>query len=95
MWVHGPLSQAFIEEKTGMDTPAQCHLRYLSLCPQSGGISSTRSIAKLAGVTDKEQRKKYLKTREKELKKEFADPLSNLSIYQGKVLDEAHQPANR
>lgn len=42
--------------------------------------------AKLAGVTDKEKRKKYLKTREKELKKEFADPLSNLSVYQGKVL---------
>ncbi|MDF2187768.1 DUF4294 domain-containing protein [Paraflavitalea sp. CAU 1676] len=42
--------------------------------------------AKLAGVTDKEERKKYLKTREKELKKEFADPLSNLSVYQGKVL---------
>jgi Domain of unknown function (DUF4294) len=42
--------------------------------------------AKLAGVTDKSQRKEYIKTREKELKKEFTDPLSNLSIYQGKVL---------
>lgn len=42
--------------------------------------------ARLAGVTDKDERKKYLKTREKELKKEFSDPLSNLSVYQGKVL---------
>ncbi len=42
--------------------------------------------ARLAGVTDKSQRKEYIKTREKELKKEFTDPLSNLSIYQGKVL---------
>ncbi|WP_315814490.1 DUF4294 domain-containing protein [Paraflavitalea speifideaquila] len=41
---------------------------------------------RLSGVTDKEERKKYLKTREKELKKEFSDPLSNLSVYQGKVL---------
>lgn len=41
---------------------------------------------KLEGVTDKEQRKKIIKMREKELKKEFADPLSELSIYQGKVL---------
>lgn len=34
----------------------------------------------------KDARKAYLKTREKELKKEFTDPLTNLSVYQGKVL---------
>lgn len=33
-----------------------------------------------------DQRKKYIKSREKDLKKEFSDPLSNLSVYQGKVL---------
>jgi hypothetical protein len=42
--------------------------------------------AKLANVTDKSARKDYIKTREKELKKEFTDPLTNLSIYQGRVL---------
>jgi len=31
-------------------------------------------------------RKDYIQTREKELKKEFTDPLTNLSVYQGKVL---------
>jgi Domain of unknown function (DUF4294) len=41
---------------------------------------------KLVGVTDKAQRKTYIKSREKELKKEFTTPLSNLSVYQGKVL---------
>ena len=40
----------------------------------------------LVGVTDKDKRKKYINSREKELKREFADPLTNLSIYQGKVL---------
>lgn len=40
----------------------------------------------LVGVTDKEKRKEYIKSREKELKKEFTTPLTNLSIYQGKVL---------
>lgn len=40
----------------------------------------------LAKIENKEERKKYLKTREKELKKEFADPLAELSVYQGKVL---------
>jgi hypothetical protein len=42
--------------------------------------------ARLASVTEKSKRKEYIKSREKELKKEFTDPLSNLSIYQGRVL---------
>ena len=41
---------------------------------------------KLASITNKEDRKAYIKSREKELKKEFTDPLTNLSVYQGKVL---------
>lgn len=40
----------------------------------------------LQGVDAKKDRKKYIKTREKELKKQFGDPLENLSVYQGKVL---------
>lgn len=40
----------------------------------------------LASIERKGERKKYIKTREKELKAQFADPLSNLSVYQGKVL---------
>ena len=42
--------------------------------------------AKLANVTESNARKEYIKSREKELKKEFTDPLTNLSVYQGKVL---------
>lgn len=41
---------------------------------------------RLAKITDKKKRKEYIKTREKDLKKEFSDPLTQLSIYQGKVL---------
>jgi hypothetical protein len=40
----------------------------------------------LQGVTDASKRKKYLSQREKELKKEFTEPLTNLSVYQGKIL---------
>lgn len=40
----------------------------------------------LQGVTSNRERKKYIKSREAELKKEFSDPLSNLSVYQGRVL---------
>ena len=41
---------------------------------------------KMVNVKSKEERKNYIKSREKELKKEFTDPLTNLSVYQGKVL---------
>ncbi len=41
---------------------------------------------KMVGLESRSDRRKYIKTRERELKKEFADPLTNLSVYQGKVL---------
>ncbi|MFM9908746.1 MAG: DUF4294 domain-containing protein [Chitinophagaceae bacterium] len=41
---------------------------------------------KLEFIKDKKKRKDYIKSREKELKKEFTDPLTQLSVYQGKVL---------
>jgi hypothetical protein len=42
--------------------------------------------ARLVNVTDRKQRKAIIKSREKDLKKEFTDKLTNLSVYQGKVL---------
>lgn len=38
------------------------------------------------GITDEAVIKKYINSREKELKKEFTEPLTNLSVYQGKIL---------
>ena len=40
----------------------------------------------IANNQDKQAISKYINSREKELKKEFSDPLKNLSVYQGKVL---------
>lgn len=40
----------------------------------------------LAILPGNASRKDYIRSREKELKKEFTDPLTNLSVYQGKVL---------
>jgi hypothetical protein len=40
----------------------------------------------LATMPAKSDRKSYIKSREKELKKEFADPIKDLSVYQGKIL---------
>ncbi|MBK8712893.1 MAG: DUF4294 domain-containing protein [Niastella sp.] len=41
---------------------------------------------RLALLDPRKSRKEYILSREKELKKEFTDPLTNLSVYQGKVL---------
>jgi hypothetical protein len=41
---------------------------------------------RLIGVTEKSKRKAIIRSREKELKKEFSDKLTKLSVYQGKVL---------
>ncbi|MET0635062.1 MAG: DUF4294 domain-containing protein [Chitinophagaceae bacterium] len=41
---------------------------------------------KMKTMHSKKERKAYIKTREKELRKQFSDPLTNLSVYQGKVL---------
>jgi hypothetical protein len=41
---------------------------------------------KLTNVHSKLERKAYIKSREKELKQQFSEPLTNLSVYQGKIL---------
>ena len=52
---------------------------------RAGGVMNNLN-AQLINITDKDARKKCIQSKEKELKKEFTDPLTNLSIYQGKVL---------
>lgn len=42
--------------------------------------------AKLVNVTSKKERRQIIHSREKELKKEFTDKLTQLSVYQGKIL---------
>jgi hypothetical protein len=53
---------------------------------RTAGVTLLSVNDNLKGITSKTERKKYIKTREKELKEQFSDPLTNLSVYQGKVL---------
>jgi hypothetical protein len=53
---------------------------------RTAGIVITDINHQLTGITNKKQRRKIIRGREKELKKAFTDKLTNLSIYQGKVL---------
>ena len=53
---------------------------------RTAGILLNDMNVHMAKLDSKRQRKSYIKTREKELKAQFGDPLSNLSVYQGRIL---------
>lgn len=53
---------------------------------KSAGKIMNEINAQLVNVTDKQKRKQIIKSREKDLKREFSDKVKNLSVYQGKVL---------
>jgi len=53
---------------------------------RTAGILMNDINAQISQMKTKKEKKAYIKSREKELKDQFADPLSNLSVYQGKVL---------
>lgn len=72
----------FIEEWTRLRNAVYVTYPYARIA--GGTINEINRI--LSNVESKKERKTYIKTREKELKKQFNDPLSNLSVYQGKVL---------
>jgi hypothetical protein len=42
--------------------------------------------ARMLGIDTKGERKKIIKGKEKELRQQFTEPLTNLSVYQGRVL---------
>ena len=50
------------------------------------GLVMNEMNEKLANISNKSERKKFIQSKEAILRKEFTDPLTNLSVYQGKVL---------
>jgi hypothetical protein len=50
------------------------------------GLIMNEMNAKMVLMTSESERKAYVASREKDLKKEFTQPLEQLSIYQGKIL---------
>jgi hypothetical protein len=53
---------------------------------RTAGVTLNDVNRQLILIKAKGDRKKYVKSREKELKDKFSDPLTNLSVYQGRVL---------
>ena len=72
----------YIEEWTRLRNAVYVTYPYARLA----GITINDINAHLTNVDSKKDRKEYVKSREKELKAKFSDPLSNLSVYQGKIL---------
>jgi hypothetical protein len=53
---------------------------------RKAGIILNEMNAQLAKMNSESAKNDYIKSKEKELKKEFTDPMEKLSVYQGKVL---------
>jgi hypothetical protein len=84
-WVHAPMPPAMrrrFEEWTRLRNAVYVTYPYA----RRAGMIMNEMNAKMALLTTEKERKAYVASREKELKKEFTEPLEQLSIYQGKVL---------
>lgn len=53
---------------------------------RKAGMVMNEMNAVLVTINDKSEKKKYIHSKESVLRKEFTNPLTNLSVYQGKVL---------
>ncbi len=84
-WVTHPMTPAMrrrMEEWTRLRNAVYVTYPYA----RRAGIVLNEMNAKLALLSSEGERKEYIKSREKELKKQFTEPLEQLSIYQGKIL---------
>lgn len=74
--------QKYIQEWTRLRNAVYVTYPYARIA----GATINDINSKLTGISSKKERKTIIKSREKELKSEFSEPLSNLSVYQGKIL---------
>jgi hypothetical protein len=85
VWVSGrmtPTMRKHMEEWTRLRNAVYVTFPYA----RKAGIILNDINGKLAHMSSEHDRKSYLKEREKDLKREFTDPLEHLSVYQGKIL---------
>jgi hypothetical protein len=84
-WVTAPMTPAMrrkMEEWTRLRNAVYVTYPYA----RRAGIIMNDINSKLAVLNSEGERKAYIASREKELKKEFTAPLEQMSIYQGKIL---------
>jgi hypothetical protein len=84
-WVRRPMTQRMrqrLEEWTRLRNAVYVTYPYA----RRAGMIVNDINTKLALLGSESERKNYLSSREKELKKQFTAPLEQMSIYQGKIL---------
>jgi hypothetical protein len=85
VWIRGQMTATMrhrLEEWTRLRNAVYVTYPYAK---KAGAIMNEMNL-KLAKMTTESEKKAYIKSREKDLKKEFADPITNLSVYQGQIL---------
>jgi Domain of unknown function (DUF4294) len=84
-WVRAPMTPASrrrLEEWTRLRNAVYVTYPYA----RKAGIIINEINTKMALLNTESERKAYIQSREKDLRKQFAEPLEQLSIYQGKIL---------
>ena len=84
-WVRAPMTPAMrrrLEEWTRLRNAVYVTYPYA----RKAGLIINEMNAKMALLSTEGERKAYIQSREKDLRKQFAQPLEQLSIYQGKIL---------
>ncbi|WP_331577216.1 DUF4294 domain-containing protein [Puia sp.] len=84
-WVHAPMPPAMrkrFEEWTRLRNAVYVTYPYA----RRAGMIMNEMNAKMALLSTEKERHQYVMSKEKELKKQFTEPLEQLSIYQGKIL---------
>lgn len=83
-WVQVPYPKHLLKKKQAWTRLRNAVYVTYPYARRAGAIMNDIN-ARTASMNESDK-KKYIHSREKELKKQFAEPLSELSIYQGKVL---------
>lgn len=84
-WVKAPMTPAMrrrLEEWTRLRNAVYVTYPYA----RKAGVIINEMNTKMALLNTEGERKAYIQSREKDLRKQFAEPLEQLSIYQGKIL---------
>lgn len=84
-WVRRPMTAAMrrrLEEWTRLRNAVYVTYPYA----RKAGLIINEMNAKMALLGSEGERKAYIQSREKDLRKQFAQPLEQLSIYQGEIL---------
>jgi hypothetical protein len=85
VWVVAPMTHSMrkrLEEWTKLRNAVYVTYPYA----RKAGLILNDINARLAKMQSEGEKQTYIKSKEKDLKKEFTDPLTQMSVYQGKVL---------